>query len=79
MHDPDHNPEIMTPRLKCDVELELSGPNVESLNKWAADALRRLAERLELGDFEDRFTDATDRTGKKVGTIYVDYSDEVTL
>lgn len=77
MHDHDHDPpqEIMTPRLKCDVELELTGPNIESLDKWAADALRALADRLERGEFQDGFTDVPDRVGKKVGTIYVDYSE----
>ena len=29
----------ITPCLKCDVEMDLSGPNDETLNKWAADAL----------------------------------------
>ena len=79
MHDPDHNPEIMTPRLKCDVVLELSGPNVQSLEKWAAGALRTLADRLERGELDDGFTNALDRSGKKVGTIYLDYSDEAAL
>jgi hypothetical protein len=55
--------------------LELSGPDVGSLNKWAAAALRRVAERLELGDYEDGFTAVTDRTGKEIGKIYVDYSE----
>lgn len=65
----------LTPRLKCDVELELSGPTGETLNKWAADALRILADRLERNEFEDGFSDAKDRVGKKIGTIYVDYSE----
>ncbi len=66
--------EAFTPHLKCDVELELSGPNVPALNKWAADALRALAERLERDEFEDGFTDVQDKVGKKIGTIYIDYS-----
>lgn len=76
MHDHDPNLETMTPRLQCDVELEFAGPNVESLQKWAANALRDLADRLERGEFEDGFTDVPDRVGKKIGTIYVDYSEE---
>ena len=60
--------------MKCDVELELSGPNVPTLNKWAASALRALADRLDRNEFEDRFSDVIDSVGKKVGTIYVDYS-----
>lgn len=66
--------EILTPHLKCDVELELSGPNGKTVNKWAADALRDLADRLERDEFEDGFSDVKDRVGKKIGTIYVDYS-----
>ncbi|EAU41945.1 hypothetical protein FP2506_15969 [Fulvimarina pelagi HTCC2506] len=66
--------EELTPRLKCDVELELSGPNVPSLNKWVANALRRLADRLERDEFEDGFTDVNDGVGKKIGSIYVGFS-----
>jgi hypothetical protein len=65
----------LTPHLKCDVELELSGPNMPTVNKWAADALRALADRLEQNEFEDGFSDANDSVGKKIGTIYVDYSE----
>jgi hypothetical protein len=36
------------PQLKCDVELEFTGPNDVTLNKWAADVLRRLAESIEM-------------------------------
>ena len=32
------------PHLKCDVEMEFEGPNDATMNKWAADVLRRLAE-----------------------------------
>lgn len=67
--------EVLTPHLKCDVELELSGPTVSTLNKWASDALRALADRIERGEFSDGFSDVTDRVGKKIGTIYVDYSE----
>ncbi|MEX0956025.1 MAG: hypothetical protein WDZ83_12535 [Rhizobiaceae bacterium] len=65
----------LTPYLKCDVELELSGPNLPTLDKWAADALRAVADRLEKGEYEDGFADVADRVGKKIGTVYVDYSE----
>lgn len=65
----------LTPRLKCDVELEFVGPSVPVLEKWAADTLRALADRVERGEFEDGFTDVKDESGKLVGTIYVDYSE----
>lgn len=65
----------LTPHLKCDVELELSGPDVATVNKWAAHALRSLADRVERGEFEDGFADVPDGVGKKIGTIYIDYSE----
>lgn len=65
----------MTPRLQCDVELELPGPNVRTIEKWAADALRAVADRLERGEYEDGHSDVTDAAGKKIGTVYIDYSE----
>jgi hypothetical protein len=64
-----------TLHLKCDVELEFAGPNVETLNNWAADALRRLADRVERDEFQDGFHPVTDKVGKPIGEIYVDYSE----
>ena len=60
--------------LKCDVELELVGPMTALVDKTAAEVLRALADRIEKGEFQDGFTDVADKTGRKVGTIYVDYS-----
>jgi len=65
------------PHLKCDVELEFTGPNDATLNKWAADALRKLADRIEKNEFESGFHPVKDSVGKPVGTIYVDYSGEL--
>lgn len=64
----------MTAELQCDIELRLIGPNPAALGKWAADALRRVADHLEAGRYEDGFTDVKDNVGKKIGTVYVDYS-----
>lgn len=66
--------EEFTPRLKCDVELELTGPNDSTINKWAAEALRGLADRLERGELQGGFTDLTDHSGKKIGEVYADFS-----
>ncbi|MBY5364042.1 hypothetical protein HFO97_29705 [Rhizobium leguminosarum] len=66
--------EEFTPRLKCDVDLEFVGPTGAVIDKWAADVLRALAERVEKGEFGDGFHEVKDRTGKPVGTIYLDYS-----
>lgn len=67
--------EFLTTYLKCDVELDLSAPNIQTINNLAASTLRMLAERIERNEFEDGFTEAKDNTGKTVGTIYVDYSE----
>ena len=63
--------------LKCDVELSFSGPNDATLNKWAADALRKLADRIEKDEFQDGHHSVKDNVGKEVGSIYVDYSGEL--
>lgn len=69
--DDDHE---LTPHLKCDVELEFNGPTMAVLDKWAADVLRALADRVEKGEFQDGFHEVADKVGKPVGTIYIDYS-----
>ena len=42
------------PHLKCDVEMEFEGPNDATMNKWAADVLRRLADSIERNEFYGR-------------------------
>ncbi|MDR9772416.1 hypothetical protein RJJ65_07065 [Rhizobium hidalgonense] len=64
-----------TQYLKCDVELNFTGPSPAVLNKWAADVLRALADRIEKQEFDDGHHEVKDRVGKPVGTIYVDYSE----
>lgn len=66
------------PHLQCDVELEFVGPNEATLNKWAAETLRRLADGIEKGEFDTGNHDVTDSVGKVVGTVYLDYSGEAT-
>jgi hypothetical protein len=66
----------VTPRLKCDIELDFTGPNDATLNKWAADTLRKLADRIEKDEFETGFHPVMDNVGKPVGEIYVDYYGE---
>ena len=56
--------------IKCDVEMDLSGPNDASLNKWAADALRRVADSLEKGELD--CGELKDNVGKTIGTVYID-------
>ena len=65
------------PHLKCDVELDFAGPNDATLNKWAADALRKLADRIEKNEFDSGHHPVKDNVGKTLGTIYIDYSGEL--
>ena len=62
----------VTPHLKCDIELDVSGPNYATINKWIADALRRLADQVEKDKLDTGFHDVVDSVGKKIGTIYLD-------
>jgi len=63
----------VTPCLKCDVEIDLSGPNDATINKWVADALRRLADSIEKDELETGHHDLKDGVGKKIGTVYLDH------
>jgi hypothetical protein len=63
----------VTPCLKFDVELDLSGPNYATINKWVADALRRLADAVEKDEFETGHHDVKDTVGKTIGTVYLDH------
>ncbi len=66
----------LTQFLKCDVELNFSGPTTAVINKWAADTLRKLADRIERDEFqEDGFHPVHDKVGKPVGEVYLDYSE----
>ena len=73
----DDSDDGVIPELQCDVELKLIGPNTATLNKWAADALRKLADRLERNEFDSGHHPVKDNVGKPLGSIYVDYSGEL--
>jgi methylphosphotriester-DNA--protein-cysteine methyltransferase len=63
----------ITPCLTCHVELDVSGPNSETVNKWVADALRRLAHQIERDELETGHHDVPDNVGKKIGEVYLDH------
>lgn len=63
----------VTPHLKCDVELDVAGPNDATINKWIADALRRVADQIEKDKLDTGFHDVVDNVGKKIGTVYLDH------
>lgn len=56
--------------------MDFAGPNHAMLNKWAADVLRKLADRIEKEEFGDGHHPVKDNVGKPVGTIYFDYYGE---
>jgi hypothetical protein len=64
--------------LKCDVEMEFEGPNDATMNKWAADVLRRWLTAL-------RRTSSVAKTviiscwivSSKVGEVYINYDGEL--
>lgn len=60
--------------LKCDVELNVTGADVEDVNKIAAQALRKLADRIENDEFEDGFHTFISQVGVAMGEVYMDYS-----
>lgn len=67
----------ITPWIECDIELNFTGPNDATLRKWTADILRRLADRIDMNEFEDGHYPVTDNSGKKVGEIYFDFSGQL--
>lgn len=69
----------VTPHLKCDVELDVSGPNDATINKWIADALRRVADQIEKDKLDTGFHDVVDNVGKKIGTVYLDHYGHIEL
>ena len=66
----------VTPHLKCDIKLNLSGPSHATVNKWTADVLRKLADRIEEDEFETGHHPVEDSVGKNVGEIYLDHYGE---
>jgi len=63
----------VTPHLQCDMELELSGPNDATLNKWCADALRRIANKIERDELESGHHPVLDNVGKTIVSMYLDH------
>ena len=62
--------------IKCDVEIDVSGPTDSVVTKWTADILRKIADRLEKDEFEDGHHEVKDNSGRPVGTVYFDFYGE---
>jgi hypothetical protein len=71
--DDDH----VIPHLNCDIALDISGPSHATVNKWTADVLRKLADRIEKDELGTGHP-VEDNVGKSVGTIYLDHYGEDT-
>jgi hypothetical protein len=61
------------PYLRCVVEFTLFGPTEAVNNRWAAGALRVLADRFENGGFIEGFDEVRDRLGMPIGSVYFQY------
>jgi len=64
----------VTPELTCDIELLFQGPTTKVLDAWCAEALRKLADRIEKGEFESGHHPVKNNIGMEIGSIYIDYS-----
>lgn len=60
--------------LKSDVELNVTGADIDSVNKIAARELRKLADRIENNEFDDGFHTIVKAIGEVFGEVYIDYS-----
>lgn len=63
----------ITPGLTCHIELDFEGPTPKVLNAWCADALRKLADRIEKDEFETGHHPVKNNIGMEIGTIYLDH------
>jgi hypothetical protein len=72
----EYDDDDIIPHLQCDIELDLSGPSHATVNKWTADVLRKLADRIERDELETGHHPVKDNVGKPVGTIYLDHYGE---
>ena len=68
-----------TTLLKFDIELNLSGPDMDTINERVAYALKDIAKVLEASDddtgYEDGFHNVVDQSGYKIGQLYCDYAE----
>ncbi len=60
--------------LNCEIELDISGPSDAVINKWTAETLRKLADRIERDEIETGHHPVKDNAGKEIGKIYLDHS-----
>lgn len=67
---------VETSGIKCDIELKVTGPNDKTAAKWTADALRRIADQLEKDGYEDGHHPVTDGSGRPIGEVYFDFTEE---
>ncbi|MCD9147795.1 hypothetical protein [Pseudophaeobacter flagellatus] len=61
--------------IECNVELTCPGPSENVARGWTAAALRKIASKLERGEYQDGHHEVTGRIGKKIGEVYFDFSE----
>lgn len=57
--------------IRCEIEIKVFGPNRRTAQKWSADVLRTIADRLERGGYAEGETLINDHAGRLVGEISV--------
>lgn len=67
--------DYLTAHITCDVELDTSGPNIKTVAKWTADALRKIADAIEADSYEDGHHEVTDGSGRPIGSVSFDFSE----
>lgn len=65
----------VTTYVQCDIELNVSGPSDKTAITWTAQALRKIADRLENDGYEDGHHEVADNSGRPIGSVYFDFSE----
>lgn len=65
----------LTQYIQCDVELNVSGPSQKTSASWTANALRKIADKLEQNEYQDGHCEVKDNSGRPIGTVYFDFSE----
>jgi hypothetical protein len=67
--------ERIVTNIQCDVEINVQGGNLREAEISTAIVLRQVAAMLEAGKARDDFHDLIAPYGRKVGTVYFDFSE----
>lgn len=62
-----------TSSIKCDIELDVTGPTDKIAADWTTQALRKLADQIDADQCEDGHHDIKNNLAEKIGTVYFDF------